>query len=96
MIRSREGSPPAGRGTQRELLAQELARDVRQAMPRLDDQGLYPSGRRIRPLMHRRIHPLHADFYVIRRILLQEPGWTLDPSAYQQDVPDRREATQSP
>jgi len=62
------------RTSQRELRAQELARDVRKAMLQLDVEGIYPSVKRILPLLHRRIHPRHAQFYVIRRQLLQELG----------------------
>lgn len=83
------------RATQRELRAQELTHDVRQAMLQLDAQGVYPSTKRILPLLHRRIHPRRADFQVIRRQLLQELGRTLDPSgrvAHAQQIPFRREA----
>jgi transcriptional regulator with XRE-family HTH domain len=82
----------AYRTAERELRSQELTREVRQAMLQLNAQGLYPSTKRIIPLLHRRIHPRRADFHVIRRQILQELGWTLDPSGHSQHIPTQTEA----
>ena len=86
----------AYRTSQRELRAQELACDVRHVILQLDAQGLYPSVKRILPLLHRRIHPRRADFHVIRCHILQELGWTLDPSEPSQHIPTQREAARRP
>jgi len=86
----------AYRTSQRELRAQELARDVRHVMLHLDAQGLYPSAKRILPLLHRRIHPRHAQFYIIRRQVLQELGWTHERSDGQTCSPPRPNPPRSP
>jgi len=65
------------RTEQREQRAQALAADVRQAMRQVDAQGLYPSFKRIRPLLHQRLHPRRTDVYIIRHQVLQELGWSL-------------------
>jgi hypothetical protein len=70
----------AYQAAQKEARAQELALDVQRAILQLNAQGLYPSARRIRPLLRRRIHPRNSDFYAIRRQLLQELGCSLEPT----------------
>jgi transcriptional regulator with XRE-family HTH domain len=65
------------RTEQREQRAQALAADVRQAMRQVDAQGLYPSFKRLRPLLHQRLHPRRTDVYIIRHQVLQELGWSL-------------------
>jgi hypothetical protein len=85
----------AYRTAQKELRARELARDVRRVMLQLDAQGLYPSVKRIRPLLHRPIHPHNTDFYVIRHQLLQELGWSRVETGRQTSDQLRQEAARA-
>lgn len=64
------------RSGQRQQRRQELAADVRQAMEQVSARGLYPSFKRIQPLLQRRIHPRRTDLYVIRHRILQDLGWS--------------------
>jgi transcriptional regulator with XRE-family HTH domain len=62
-----------------------LAADLKEVMTQYDAAGVYPSGRRVRARLQRRVHPRNRDYNRLRHQILQELGWNLGGTRIRRD-----------